>query len=101
MTPEETVRETTYGDDIAVHDDMAVSTEFHPNTGRRIRKMAVLFGAVLVAGFVLVRVDRFIKDRSVAGETERTAAARVPVDVIEARAVGTAQRFVLPGQTAA
>ena len=101
MKPEETVRPTTYGDDIAVHDDAAVSTQFHPDTGRRIKKMAVIFGALLVAGFILVRVDRFIKDRSVAGETERTATARLPVDVIEAHAVGAAQRFVLPGQTAA
>jgi RND family efflux transporter MFP subunit len=101
MNPEETVRPTTYGDDIAVHDDAAVSTRFHPDTGHRIKKMAVIFGALLVATFSLVRVDRFIKDRSVAGETEQTATARHPVDVIEAHAVGVAQRFVLPGQTAA
>jgi RND family efflux transporter MFP subunit len=98
---EERVRQTTYGDDIALHDEAAVSTQFHPDTGRRIRKMAVIFGAVLVAGFVLVRVDRFIKDRGIAGLTERTAAARLPVDVIEAHAAGSAQRFVLPGETAA
>jgi hypothetical protein len=67
MKPEETVRPTTYGDDIAVHDDAAVSTQFHPETGRRIKKMAVIFIALLVAGFILVRVDRFIKDRGVAG----------------------------------
>src|SRR3569833_3085507 len=101
MKPEETVRPTTYGDDIAVHDEGAVSTRFHPDTGRRIKTMALIFGSVIVAAFILVRVDRFIKERSAAGETQRTATARLPVDVIEARAVGTAQRFVLPGQTAA
>jgi RND family efflux transporter MFP subunit len=63
--------------------------------------MAVIFVGVLVAGFIVVRVDRFFKDRSVSGETESAATARVPVDVIEARPVGSAQRFVLPGQTAA
>jgi RND family efflux transporter MFP subunit len=101
MKPEETVRSTDYGNDIAVHDESAVSTDFHPDTGRRIKKMAVIFVGVLVAGFIVVRVDRFLKDRSVSGETERAATARVPVDVIEARPVGSAQRFVLPGQTAA
>ena len=63
--------------------------------------MAVIFVGVLVAGFIVVRVDRFFKDRSVSGATERAATARVPVDVIAARPVGSAQRFVLPGQTAA
>jgi len=101
MKPEETVRPTDYGKDIAVHDESAVSTDFHPDTGRRIKRMALIFVGVLVAGFIVVRVDRFFKDRSVSGETERAATARVPVDVIEARPVGSAQRFVLPGQTAA
>jgi RND family efflux transporter MFP subunit len=101
MKPEETVRPTEYGDDIAVHDESAVSTDFHPDTGRRMKKMALILVGVLVAGFIVVRVDRFFKDRSVSGETERAASARVPVDVIEARPVGSAQRFVLPGQTAA
>jgi len=101
MKPGETVRSTDYASDIAVHDEVAVSTSFHPETGRRIKKMAVIFVGVLVAGFLVVRVDRFFKDRSVSGETERAAAAHMPVDVIEAHAVGSAQRFVLPGQTAA
>src|SRR4051812_3325889 len=101
MKPEETVQPTDYGHDIAVHDELAVSTNFHPETGRRMKKMALIFVGVLVAGFSVVRVDRFFKDRSVAGATERAASARVPVDVIEARPVGSAQRFVLPGQTAA
>jgi RND family efflux transporter MFP subunit len=101
MNPEETVRESVYGDDIAAHDEAAVSTHFDPDTGRRIKKTALILAAVLVAGFIVVRVDRFFKDRSVAGSTEQAATARVPVDVIQARAVGAAKRFVLPGQTAA
>jgi RND family efflux transporter MFP subunit len=101
MKPAETVRPTDYGNDIAVHDESAVSTNFHPDTGRRMKKLAVIFACVLVAGFIVVRVDRFLKDRSVSGETERAAAAHIPVDVIEARPVGSAQRFILPGQTAA
>ena len=101
MKSQEKVRETDYGDDIAVHDEAAVSTRFDPDTGRRIKKTALIVIAVLVVGFIAVRVDRFFKDRSVSSSTEQAATARVPVDVIEARAVGGAQRFVLPGQTAA
>lgn len=101
MKLEETARHTDYGDDIAVHDESAVSTDFHPDTGRRLKKIALIFVGVLVAGFIVVRIDRFFKARSVSGETERAATAHVPVDVIEARPVGSAQRFVLPGQTAA
>jgi RND family efflux transporter MFP subunit len=101
MKPEETVRETVYGDDIAVHDEAAIATHFDPDTGRRIKRMALLVAGVLVVAFIVVRVDRFFKDRGVSGATEQAATARVPVDVIEARAVGAAQRFVLPGQTAA
>ena len=101
MKPEESCRETDYGDDVAVHDEAAVSTHFEPGTGRQVRKAAVIAAAVLILGFIAVRVDRFFEDRSVSGATEQAATARVPVDVIEARAVGAAQRFVLPGQTAA
>lgn len=101
MKPQQTVRQTDYGEDIAVHDESAVSTEFHPDTGRRMKKVALIFAGALIVGFIVVRADRFIKDRSVAGETERTASARVPVDVIEAQPVAAAQRFALPGQTAA
>jgi RND family efflux transporter MFP subunit len=100
MKPEET-RGTTYGDDIAVHDEAAVSTQFDPDTARRVRKAALTFAAVLVTGFIAVWVDRFFKDRAVSGITERATAARILVDVIEARPVSALQRFVLPGQTAA
>lgn len=101
MKPEETVRATDDGNDIAAHDEAAVSTRFHPGTGRRMKKWALIFAAVLVAGFIVVRADRFFKDRSVASATERAADARVPVDVIQAQPVAAAQRFALPGQTAA
>jgi RND family efflux transporter MFP subunit len=101
MKPEEKVRETDYGNDIVVHDEAAVSTRFDPDTGRRVKKTALIAIAVLVVGFIAVRVDRFFKDRGVSSSTEQAATARIPVDVIEARAVGAAQRFVLPGQTAA
>ncbi len=101
MKTEQIVRPTDYGEDIAVHGETVISTEFHPDTGRRIGKMALICLGALVAGFTVVWLDRLAKDRGVSGETERAATARVPVDVIEARAVASAQPFVLPGQTAA
>jgi len=101
MKPEETVRPTDYGNDLAVHDESAVSTQFHSDTGRQVKRVALVLIACLIAGFLIVRVDRFIKDRIVSGETEQAASARVPVDVIEAHPVGMARKFVLPGQTAA
>ena len=101
MKPAETVRPTDYGNDLAVHNEAAVSTRFHSDTGRRVKRMALVLIACLMAGFLIVRVDRFIKDRIVSGETEQAASARVPVDVIEAHPVGMARKFVLPGQTAA
>jgi RND family efflux transporter MFP subunit len=101
MKPETTVRPTDYGNDLALHDEQAVSTSFHPDTGRRMKKVALVFVGVLIAGFIVVRVDRFFKDRSVSYATERTASAQIPVDVIEAQPIAAAQRFALPGQTSA
>ena len=81
--------------------ELEASTRFHPDTGRRLKKGAVIFGAVLVAAFMVVRVDRFFKDRAVANNSEQTSSAPQVVDVIEAAPVGAIQRLSLPGQTAA
>ena len=37
MKSQQTARQTDYGEDIAVHDESAVSTEFQPDTGRRMK----------------------------------------------------------------
>lgn len=109
MTPEdrdtvpkdERVRETDYGDDVAVCEDVAVSTGFEPDTGRRIKKGAIILVIILAIAFVAVRADRYFKDRAVAKETGQAASAPPAVEVVEAKAVGTVQRFALPGQTMA
>lgn len=101
VAPEGRVRETDYGDDMAVHDSVAVSTGFEPDTGRRINRGAIILVIILAVAFVAVRVDRYFKDRSVANETRQAASAPPAVEVVEARAVGTVQRFALPGQTVA
>jgi RND family efflux transporter MFP subunit len=99
--PEERRRETDYGDDVAVHDSVAVSTGFEPDTGRRIKRGTIILVVILAVAFVAVRVDRYFKDRSVANETRQAASAPRAVEVVEAKAVGTVQRFALPGQTVA
>ncbi len=97
----EEVRSTDYGDDVANTESHAVSTAFDPNTGRSLKKAALIFVIVLAAGFLAVRVDRFFKDRAVAEYSREAATAPRAVDTIEAKAVGTVQRFSLPGQAAA
>ena len=83
------------------HSDLEASTRFNPDTGRRLKRGAAIFAVVLVAAFIVVRVDRFFKDRAVANNAEQTSSAPHVVDVIEASAVGAVQRLSLPGQTAA
>jgi RND family efflux transporter MFP subunit len=70
-------------------------------TGRRLKKAVIIFVIVLAVAFVAVRVDRYFKDRSVANETREATSSPPVVEVIEAKPVGTVQRFTLPGQTSA
>ena len=94
-------RETDYGDDVAVHDSVGVSTGFTPDTGQRIKKGAIILVIILAVAFAAVRIDRYFKDRSVANDTRQAAGAPPAVEVVEAKAAGTIQRFALPGQTVA
>jgi RND family efflux transporter MFP subunit len=77
------------------------SVQFDPNTGKRLKKAALVLAVVLVAAFVVVRVDKFFKERSVANASEQESTAPHTVDVIQAAAVGDVQNLSLPGQTAA
>jgi RND family efflux transporter MFP subunit len=101
MRPEDRVRRTDYGDDLAVHDSGAVSTGFERDTGRRLKRAVIILAIVLAVGFVAVRVDRYFKERGLSNETRLSATAPRAVEVIEAKPVGTVQRLALPGQTAA
>ena len=101
MAIENDTRETDYGEDVAQCGSQAVSTEFDPSTGRRLRKLAVIVAVILGIAFVAVRFDRFFKDRSIAQASEQTASAPHAVEVIEVKAVGAGQNLTLPGQTAA
>jgi RND family efflux transporter MFP subunit len=96
MQPPETVPDQT-----SREEQGGVSTHFEPDTGRRLKKGALIAVAVLIAGFILVRVVRFFDERAVAHASEAAAAAAPLVDVVIARPVTDAQALTLPGQTAA
>lgn len=101
MDMKDDTRHTDHSDHIAATEDHAASTRFHPDTGRRMKKAAIIFAVVLVVAFIAVWLGRFFKDRGVASATEQASAAPHLVDVIEAAPVGAVQHLVLPGQTAA
>jgi RND family efflux transporter MFP subunit len=89
------------GDNGAGSEDHNNSTRFDPDTGRRVKKAAIIFIVALVVAFIAVRVDRFFKDRSIVENTQQSSAAPPLVDTIRAAPVGVVQRLSLPGQTAA
>src|SRR5580698_85348 len=92
---------TARGDDGAGSEDCGNSTRFEPDTGRRVKKAAIVFILVLLVAFIAVRVDRFFKDRRLAEDARQSSAAPPLVDTIRAAPVGSIQRLSLPGQTAA
>src|SRR5580700_2749372 len=94
--PDTTVRESE-----PKTESQGVSTQFDPHTTQRLKKAALIFAAVLAVAFVIVRIDRYFKDRAIARAADQTLTAPHAVDVIEAKPVGAVERFALPGQTAA
>jgi RND family efflux transporter MFP subunit len=79
----------------------AVSTQFDPHTTQRLKKAGLIFAAVLAVAFVIVRIDRYFKDRAIGRAADQALTAPHLVDVIEAKPIGSVERFALPGQTAA
>ena len=94
-------RDTDYAEDITSTEAQDVSTSFDPNTGKRMKKAALIFAVVLAVAFLAVRLDKFFKERSIANAAEQQSAAPHLVDVVTAEPVGAVQRMTLPGQTAA
>jgi RND family efflux transporter MFP subunit len=101
MEPPDETRRTDYGDDVAATESGPASARVDPDMTARLRKMAIVAVVALALAFVAVSIDRYVKYRRVARATEEAAAALPAVDVISAQPVGTVQRLVLPGQTAA
>jgi RND family efflux transporter MFP subunit len=88
-------------DDVSRTEQGLVSTDFDPDTGRRMKKGMVVAAAVLLLGFVSIRVVRFLDERGVARAAETAYAAPPAVDVVIAQPVSEGEDLVLPGQTAA
>ena len=94
-------RETDYGDDVAATESGPASARVPADMARRLKRAATIAVVVLAVAFIGVSLDRYFKARAVARDTAATSGAAPPVDVISAQAMGTVQRLVLPGQTAA
>ena len=95
------IRATDFATELTAGESHAVSAEFTPDTGARLKRAALIFAAVLAALFVLVGIDRLIKAHGVARAAEEAAGAPPLVDVVTAQPIGAVQRLVLPGETAA
>jgi RND family efflux transporter MFP subunit len=81
------------------HDE--VSTHFAADTGRKIKFAVSVGGAILLACFAVVMVQRFVHAHRLEKAGESAFAAAPPVDVVVARAPAVGQDLVLPGETAA
>src|SRR6202167_4590706 len=93
--------QSEFPDDIAREEHAAVSTEFDSDTGRRMKRVAILAAVILLVGFLAVRAVRYFHERGIARAGEIAYGAPPPVDVVVARPVSVGQDLVLPGQTAA
>ena len=82
-------------------ENQAVSADFDPRTGKSVKFGVILLAAVLVAGFIVVKVIRVVHAHSLARSADAAYAAPPPVDVVAAKPVASGQELALPGQTAA
>jgi RND family efflux transporter MFP subunit len=100
-TPAAAVRHDELPDDISRTEHDRVSTEFDPDTGRRVKKGVLIAAAVLVLGFLVVGLIRLIHEHFVAEAGDAAYSKPPPVDVVIAHPASAGQDLVLPGQTAA
>ncbi len=75
--------------------------EFDPRTRKSVKFGVIVFAAVLVVGFIVVKVIRVVDAHSLAKSADAAYAAPPPVDVVDAKSVTNGQDLALPGQTAA
>jgi RND family efflux transporter MFP subunit len=101
LASEHHARKTDYAQDVVGTEMQDVSTSFAANTGKRMKKAALIFVVVLTVAFLAVRLDKLFKERGIANAAELQSSAPHLVDVIKAEPVGSVQRMALPGQTAA
>lgn len=79
----------------------AASTGFTPGTARNTKRAVIIAAAVLLLGFVIISVVRYVHARGVANAGESAYSAPPPVDVVAAQPAKAGQDLVLPGETAA
>ncbi|MFZ1100548.1 MAG: hypothetical protein WAN26_14225, partial [Steroidobacteraceae bacterium] len=60
------VRDTEYAADLTSCEAHPGSTHFDADTGRRLKKAAIILAIVFGVAFLLVSIDRFFKARAVA-----------------------------------
>ena len=88
-------------DDTSRRESEPVSTRFEPDTAKQVKKAVIIAGAVLIIGFIAVRIDRYFHEHAVASLARSNSEAAPPVDIVVAKSVTVGQDLVLPGQTAA
>jgi RND family efflux transporter MFP subunit len=99
------LRSTDYGERLTREEtrveEHAISTQYSPDTGRGLRKAAMILACILGAAFLVVGIVNFLHERALGHEA--TTAGNTPrtVDVVTALAVGAGQHFSLPAQTEA
>jgi RND family efflux transporter MFP subunit len=94
-------RSSDYGNDVSATESGVVSAGFEADTGRRVKKGFIVFALILIAAFIVVRIEHYVHDRGLARASAEVQSAPPLVDVVAAKRVGSVQDFLLPGQTAA
>jgi RND family efflux transporter MFP subunit len=99
--PPDEGRRAEIPDDTSLSEQGRVSTQFDPDTGRRLKRGAAIAAGLLIVGFLSVVIIRYFDQRAVAKVGESAYLTPPPVDVVVAHAPPAGQDLVLPGQTAA
>ena len=76
-------------------------TSFAPNTGRKLRLIAVLVAVALLVAFFAAHHQRSTAQEELASETAARVAAVPPVDVVTVAPAPATRPLMLPGETAA
>jgi RND family efflux transporter MFP subunit len=99
------LRSTDYGERLAREqtrvEEHAISTQYAADTGRGLRKAAIILACILGVAFLVVGIVNFLHGRALGHEATTAGSTPRTVDVVTAVAVGAGQHFSLPAQTEA
>lgn len=68
---------------------------------RRVQRLAISIAAVLLAGFIVTEIWKFVAGERLAEEARLRASAPPPVDVVTVQSAAATDLLTLPGETAA